>query len=519
MSGSGTGRYAFSGVQAGGNVRHLNDDLNIGQAFDASPNAYVVLTPELTIAGMNAAYLTVTGARRDDIIGRSIFDVFDGGGGDAGAESVRQLRASMERVLRTGQRDHLALIEYLVETPGADGVTERRFWSATHAPIVDDAGAVRYILQHTSDVTDLAALRRSNQDGEPSPLSAMDAIVGGRVLERAKSVQERAERIADERERLIKLFNQAPGFMAVLGGRNHIFEMVNPAYEELIGGRAAVGLSVREALPELENQRFYDLLDSVFETGEPFEGREMSVVLRQSSDGEPVQRFLNFLYQPIRGDDGRVVGIFVQGHDVTGTVLASKRQKLMIDELNHRVKNTLATVQSIAVQTARSHPDPVDFARSFQARIVALSHTHNLLTLSHWKGADIRSIFEHEASAHGATRVSLNGPRLDLKPAAALSLGMIAHELATNSAKYGALGAPEGRVEVDWSIDPADHHVSLTWTDIGGPEVIEPDRKGFGARLIERNAHHDLAGEARLRYAPAGLVAQITFPYQTEETE
>ncbi|KAK0358665.1 hypothetical protein LTR94_034479, partial [Friedmanniomyces endolithicus] len=127
---------------------------------------------------------------------------------------------------------------------------------------------------------------------------------------------------------------------------------------------------------------------------------------------------------PIRHEQARVIGVFVQGHDVTDVVLAAERQKLMIDELNHRVKNTLATVQSIAMQTARTHQDPGSFAAAFQSRILSLSHTHDLLTRSHWEGADLRSVLEHETMAHGTGRLSLNGPHIDLSPARAVSLGM-----------------------------------------------------------------------------------------------
>ena len=134
----------------------------------------------------------------------------------------------------------------------------------------------------------------------------------------------------------------------------------------------------------------------------------------------------------------------------------------MIDELNHRVKNTLATVQSIAMQTARSHQDPRTFAESFQSRLLALSHTHDLLTRSHWEGADLRDILQHETLAHDEHRVVLNGPSLPLEPAAALSLGMIFHELATNAAKYGALACEGGRVFIDWSVaDQTDRMLTL----------------------------------------------------------
>jgi two-component sensor histidine kinase len=144
---------------------------------------------------------------------------------------------------------------------------------------------------------------------------------------------------------------------------------------------------------------------------------------------------------------------------------------------------------------------------------MALSHTHNLLTQSHWEGADLRAILEHETEAYGPTRISLNGPPVSLEPAVVLSLGMIFHELATNAAKYGALHTPDGRILIDWGLaDQRDRKLKLSWREIGGPKVTTPERRGFGSRLIERNIRHDLAGEIELVYAPDGLIAELTVP-------
>jgi two-component sensor histidine kinase len=234
----------------------------------------------------------------------------------------------------------------------------------------------------------------------------------------------------------------------------------------------------------------------------------------QREPGAPLENvYLTFIYQPIRDAAGTIIGIFVQGHDVTETVQSTERQRLMIDELNHRVKNTLATVQSIAMQTARSHLDPATFAESFQARLLALSHTHDLLTRSHWEGADLAHVLQHETEAHGEHRVLLNGPPVALAPAAALSLGMIFHELATNAAKYGALSAAAGRVLVDWSVaDQADRRLTLNWREIGGPTPAPPARRGFGSRLIERNVHHDLGGSVEIAYETTGVMADFSIP-------
>ena len=490
--------------------------------FDASPNPYMLLTPDLRYAGMNKAYLDAVGATREQLVGRPIFDVFTSDPTPEGQDNQRQLRTSFEKVASTGQPDHLALIRYAIPVKGQDGVErmQEKFWSATHTPIHAADGSLAYILQHTNDVTELVLLRRRVAEGERGGDAVLDSI-GGDVLRRAEHVQADNRRLETERDRLMELFDQTPGFMAVLRGGDHVFELANEAYARLIGrGRALIGLPLRDALPEVVEQGFLDLLNHVFRTGERYEGRSTEVSLRRGHDGAMERLYVDFVFQPIRDDAGAVIGILVQGHEVTDAVLAAQRQRLMIDELNHRVKNTLATVQSIAVQTARSHDDPRSFAETFQARLLALSHTHDLLTRSHWEGASLRDVLLHETEAHGATRILLNGPLVDLPPPTALSLGMIFHELATNAAKYGALSSPAGRVFVDWAFqDQADRKLRITWQERGGPPARAPTRRGFGARLMEHNVKHDLAGELSFSYQPEGLVAEIVIPFALEQTE
>ena len=490
--------------------------VELANAFDASPNPYVLITPDLRIAGMNQAYLDVTSSRREDLLDRPLFAAFDSGPGESAPENVRQVRASIEKARDTRQKDHLALVRFTVPRPGPTGelVFEEGFWSATHIPILDEAGEVAFILQHTTDITELERLRQdARQTGSPEA-GAIDAVLGGGLLNRAREVQESNRRLETERNRLVELFMQAPGFIAILDGPEHVFQLVNAAYATLIGRSDIEGKTVREALPEIAGQGFYELLDSVYRTGEPYEGRNQKVSLQRTPDGSLEDVYLDFIYQPIRDGVGQIVGVFVQGHDVTETVVAAERQKLMIDELNHRVKNTLATVQSIAMQTARHHPDPRGFAEAFQSRLMSLSHTHDLLTRSHWEGADLRAVLQHETDAHGGpTRIVPNGPPVALDPAQALSIGMIFHELATNAGKYGALSTPDGRVFVDWSVaDQRAPHLLLNWRETGGPAVTPPERRGFGSRLIERNVQHDLAGQVELNYAAQGFTAEISIP-------
>ena len=226
--------------------------VDLASAFDASPNPYVLLTPDLRIAGVNQAYLDVTNSNRAAIIGRPLFSAFDSGPGEEAPENVKQVQSSLERARDTRQRDHLPLVKFAMARRLADGreVFEDRYWSATHTPMLDDeTGEVIFILQHTTDITELQRLRE--RDIAPESASALDAMLGGAVLGRAEQVQEDNRRLEVERNRLMDMFMQAPGFVAVLSGPDHVFEMHNAAYAQLIGHRDITGKPVREALPEI----------------------------------------------------------------------------------------------------------------------------------------------------------------------------------------------------------------------------------------------------------------------------
>jgi two-component sensor histidine kinase len=188
---------------------------------------------------------------------------------------------------------------------------------------------------------------------------------------------------------------------------------------------------------------------------------------------------------------------------------AHQRQQLMINELNHRVKNTLFTVQSLARQSL-GRPDDTPGLPAFTERLMALARAHDLLTQSVWEGADLKEILEETLEPY-RDRTVLAGPPAALTPNAALALSMVFHELGTNAVKYGALSVPEGSVTVVWHVDPgALHRLTLHWEERGGPPVSPPARKGFGSRLIAASLRSDLAGEARIDYRPTGLVCVLT---------
>ena len=186
-----------------------------------------------------------------------------------------------------------------------------------------------------------------------------------------------------------------------------------------------------------------------------------------------------------------------------------ERQKVMINELNHRVKNTLATVQALARQTfGKLEGAPVEV---FTERLIALSGAHDLLTRGGWSKADLGELMQVCTRAHGE-RVERAGPEVALDPHTAVALSMVFHELATNSAKYGALSAPAGRVGIDWRIDPETGRLTIVWTETGGPPVTAPSKPGFGTRLIDSSVRRELKGVPSFDFRPEGLVFEATLP-------
>jgi two-component sensor histidine kinase len=189
-------------------------------------------------------------------------------------------------------------------------------------------------------------------------------------------------------------------------------------------------------------------------------------------------------------------------------------QKLLLDELNHRVKNTLASVLSIVALTRRRADNIDDFAEGLDGRIRALSATHDLLTRSQWGSTPIRAIIEAEVAPYAretGPTIALDGPGIELAPNDALSLGLAIHELATNAVKYGALSEPEGRVSIEWSSTP-DGQARVAWAENGGPPVPAQRGRGFGMDLIEKIVAHELQNPVEMKFEPCGVRCVLTVP-------
>ncbi|GAB5349992.1 sensor histidine kinase [Alteriqipengyuania sp. 357] len=482
-------------------------DLNISslELAEASPNPYVLMDRDLRLVWMNRAYLAATMRSRADIIDKPLFEVFPS---DPASESYQLLDESLRHVLETGEADEIALIRYDIAGPGGDMQT--RYWSATHTPFAGSEGRPDYILQHTVDVTELQTLRQMRKEMN--------------LVQVAGAVQARNRDLERESQRLFEFFEQAPGFVAVLAGPEHVFQMTNAAYLSLVGRDDIRGLSVKEALPEVVEQGFPEVLDGVYRTGQPYFGKREPVVLHGSNDPAHARRVLNFIFQPIADGNGTVTGIIIQGNDVTEEVEYEERQELLIKELNHRVKNTLAVVQGLAQQTFRGLEGAGDTVATYKARLQALAAAHGLLTESNWSPARVGTIVEltvEAAFGPPEDRLRLEGPDFLLAPEVALALTMILHELTTNAIKYGALSNDAGVVTVSWTIarktdctpedcGPGDCDVlKLEWRETGGPPVEAPSHEGFGSKLIRRGISSKRGTRVDLRHESDGVVCTI----------
>jgi len=193
---------------------------------------------------------------------------------------------------------------------------------------------------------------------------------------------------------------------------------------------------------------------------------------------------------------------------------SDRRQRLLVDELNHRVKNTLATVQSIARQSAKRAETAAEFVDLFESRLMALSLTHNALTRGGWETAGMIELLRQELGPYPQEQIRLEGQEVALLPREALALAMVFHELATNAAKYGALSTQSGTVEVRWNttLGLGGPRLSLDWIERDGPRVTPPTRRGFGSRLVEGSVAGELGGAAELMFAEGGFRARLAVP-------
>lgn len=314
--------------------------------------------------------------------------------------------------------------------------------------------------------------------------------------------------LAESEARFRTIADCAPAPVWVTGPNG--VEFANRAYSEFarrpveqLLGHSWIGYVHEEDIPAI-----LELRTEAWKTGSPY-GWEARF---QRSDG--VWLWIHASCAPRLDANGEVQGYVGMAVDVTESRRAEaelrdseRHLRLMVDELNHRVKNTLAIVQGLAQQSFRGGGVSTDVRSSFEGRLAALAAAHDLLTRKNWEGAELRDLVVAVAAAHCGERVAVDGPPVQLPPKLAVTLALALHELCTNAVKYGALSVAGGRVTVTWTSER--DRLSLRWEESDGPRVEPPGRRGFGTRMIERALAAETDGKAGLDFRPAGLVCEI----------
>jgi PAS domain S-box-containing protein len=259
--------------------------------------------------------------------------------------------------------------------------------------------------------------------------------------------------------------------------------------------------------------------------GAPGREAEMPMILERIRRGERIQHFdtvrrrkdgtlveISLTVSPVRDSTGRIVGASKIARDISERRAAEERQRLLVAELDHRVKNTLAVVHSLAARSLGTSPE----RQTLLGRLQALTNAHELLSAGKWRAGNLAGLVQAELAAH-LGQVEVKGADLPLTARATLTLALVLHELAANAAQHGALSVPEGRVELAWRIggNGSGPRFHLTWAEQGGPAAGSSRPTGFGLALIERAPRHDLQAEVRLTFGQTGLVYTLAAPLGT----
>ena len=356
---------------------------------------------------------------------------------------------------------------------------------ASLSPVKDDAGNVVFIIAEGRDITEKKA--------------------------REQQVAHQREELAKLGEFKATLFDKAPLGIYVVDA-DLVIRQVNPAarpvFREVPG--SVIGRRLDEVLHFLRDEAYAEEVVGIFrhvlETGESYIRPEPSEHRNERGTCDYFEWRLERIAMP----DCRF-GVVCYFRDITEQVQAEQTRQLLLRELSHRVKNTLASVQAIAQQTLRRTKEPADFAARLSGRIQSLARAHSLLTGAAWRGADLQDLV-HDQLQMGPvdrTRLTVWGPSVQLEPQLTVHLSLMMHELATNSVKYGALSMPDGHVAISWSV--RDDVLHLRWMERGGPVISVPFTRGFGTILIEQSAR-SAGGSAEMLFEEHGITWVIALP-------
>ncbi len=428
---------------------------------------------------MNAGCCAINGYARDELLDRTIF-------AESHSNDADRDRAQFSRQVK-GEIDSYSVEKRILTKSG------RYIWVAIASSSVRDAqGRFRYGVRVMQDITERIEAEeklRESEQGFKDLLAALPAAVYTTDTEGRITFYNRAA---------VDLWGVEPKLGS--GEFSGAWKLYRPDGTPLAHAECSMAVAIKES--------------------RPIGGAE---AIAERPDGTRVP-FIAYP-TPLRDAAGTLVGAVNMLVDISERKQAELRQKLMVDELNHRVKNTLATVQSLACQTARRAQTPDMFRERLEGRLMALSEAHDQLSRRNWDHADLREIADSALAPYAreaAGQVTVSGDPIRVNPRTALTFAMIFHELATNAAKYGALSRPQGRLALAWQILPqeAGPDLHMTWRESGGPEVAPPERRGFGTLLVERGVKVELGGSARLDFPRSGVVCEIQIPLMAAgETE
>ena len=336
------------------------------------------------------------------------------------------------------------------------------------------------------------------------------AIDNGRLMQAAQRAAGERQR-ADEAAHRLAAIVESSDDAIISKSLEGIITSWNGGAQRVFGYTAdeAIGRPVTMLIPPGRQNEEPDILARL-RRGERVDHFE---TVRQTKDGRLID--LSLTISPVRNANGAIIGASKVARDITERKNAESQRELLVAELSHRVKNTLATVISVQQQSFSKARTPEEARKSFEARIRALAQTHSRLAEESWTGVSLMTVVQDELKPYlqeDGLNARVDGPSMMLNPKASLTLGLAFHELSTNAAKYGALSVRTGKIDARWQINDSDKALKITWTETGGPTVATPERSGFGRFLLERGVVADLKGTVALDFLPAGLVCTMTLP-------
>ncbi|MCF7750106.1 PAS domain-containing protein [Bacillus subtilis subsp. subtilis] len=320
--------------------------------------------------------------------------------------------------------------------------------------------------------------------------------------------------------RIYEALLQATPDLSYVFDLQHRFIYANKALLDMWGLRweDAIGKTCLELGYEPWHARMHDEeIDRVVATARAVRGE---VPFPHKTEGT---RVYDYIFTPVLGPEGQVEAVAGSTRDITERTRHAQHLQLLVNELNHRVNNTLATVLSIARQTFANAEGMDDACGKIEERLLALSSAHDVLTRENWRSADIADL-AHAVAAQGrcdARQFRVQGEACRIDPRRAVALAMALHELRVNAARHGALTTPQGTVQIVWHrCRHADGEVvELLWRERGGPQVQPPAQRGFGSRLLERGLKHDVGGSVDLAFEPEGVSFRVSIPLPDDAHE